>query len=154
MTDGPEDRKSTPTAQELQAMVEGTREELGETVQEIAARAHVRARAKDKSNQIKADLAESVAEAGTQVREGAAEVLHAVQENVADPVREKAASAAAAVQHGGSAVAAKVRENTPETVAAKADQAAEAVRRRPRAAIAAAVAAAAVLVALRRRRRR
>ncbi|MHA6757684.1 DUF3618 domain-containing protein [Streptacidiphilus sp. PAMC 29251] len=168
MSTGPENENSTPTPEELREMVEGTREELGQTVAELAAKADVKARAKDrtaaikaeakdktaeikdKTAEIKAEVMESAIDVGTQAREGIAQAAHVAQESVVDPVLEGGAAVAAK----GAAVAAKVREKTPEPVAAKARQATDAVRRRPGPAIAAAVSAVVVFFAIRRRARR
>ena len=143
MSTDAENENSTPTPQELRARVEGTREELAQTVQALAAKADVKARTKNRTAQVKADVVDSVAAAGAQAKEGIAQAAHLAQESVLGPLRE-----------GGAAVVAKVRDKTPEPVAQGAGQATNVVRQRPDLLIASAVSAVAVFFLLRKLVRR
>ncbi|WOX07384.1 DUF3618 domain-containing protein [Streptomyces sp. N50] len=71
--------EATPATDEPRAQVEATREELGETVEALAAKADVKTRAEEKT-----------AQAQAQLRDKASHVVHVVQDKTPEPVREKA----------------------------------------------------------------
>ena len=141
MSNGSESEASTPTPHELRTMVEGTREELGRTVEALAAKADVRTRAKvkvadvkarvrdkvgnvkaqaaDKADAVRAKLGESAIGVDADVGEGSVQAVYLVEESVVDPVREGVAA-------------------SRELVAARVRQVTDAIRRRPGPAIAAA----------------
>lgn len=55
MTHTPADQHSTPTPAELREQIEHTRHELGDTVQALADKTDVKARARQKAGQLKDD---------------------------------------------------------------------------------------------------
>ena len=67
-------QQETPSEQDIQAEIEQTRERLGETVEELVAKADVKARAKDKAAELKAKAQVKAADAKTAAREKAAGV--------------------------------------------------------------------------------
>ncbi|MBT2489591.1 DUF3618 domain-containing protein [Streptomyces sp. ISL-96] len=73
---------SSPNPDELRAQVEKTREELGRTVEALAAKADVKAQAQQKAAKVK-----------SVVQDKAAHALHTVHDKTPGPVRDKAASA-------------------------------------------------------------
>ena len=56
------------TAPEIQLQIERTRERLGETVEELASRADVRARARDKAAEVRAKAQDKATELSGRVR--------------------------------------------------------------------------------------
>jgi hypothetical protein len=73
------------TASQIQQEIEHTREQLGETVEELAAKADVKARARDKADEVKAKAQNKATEA------------RAKAQNKATEARAKAQSTATAV---------------------------------------------------------
>ncbi|MET9509701.1 DUF3618 domain-containing protein [Streptomyces flavidovirens] len=82
MTDKAKGDGSSPTPEELRAQVARTREELGRTVEALAAKADVKAQAQQKAAKVKG-----------MVQDKAAHALHAAHDKTPEPVREKVASA-------------------------------------------------------------
>jgi cobalamin biosynthesis Mg chelatase CobN len=79
-----------PDVQALKDEIKQTRAELGETVQALAAKADVKARAKDQVEQTKAKVRAQAVEAGEKVRDAAV--------SATDKVRAVAASATASAK--------------------------------------------------------
>ena len=104
-----------PDVEALRAEIKQTRADLGETVQALAAKADVKARAKDQVEQTKQRVKAQAAEATQRVRDAA---VHA-----GDRVREAAGQAADKT----SQLAGQAAEKTSQV----ADQAAERVRVEP-----------------------
>ena len=77
-------QQETPSEQDIQAEIEQTRERLGETVEELVAKADVKARAKDKAAELKAKAQVKAAEAKTTAQEKAAEVKAKAQGQAGD----------------------------------------------------------------------
>ena len=77
-------QQETPSEQDIQAEIEQTRERLGETVEELVAKADVKARAKDKAAELKAKAQVKAAEAKTTAQEKAAEVKAKAQSQAGD----------------------------------------------------------------------
>lgn len=82
MTDKAKHDGSSPTPDELRAQVEKTREELGRTVEALAAKADVKRKAQQKAAQVKGV-----------VQDKAAHALHVAHDKTPEPVRERFASA-------------------------------------------------------------
>jgi hypothetical protein len=61
MTDSRKESRPAPTAEELRARAEATREQLGETVEALAAKADVKARVHDKAAAAKHRVSEKAA---------------------------------------------------------------------------------------------
>ncbi|NEE52416.1 DUF3618 domain-containing protein, partial [Streptomyces sp. SID8455] len=58
MNDESQNKMGTPTPEELREQVERTRDELGQTVEALAAKADIKAQAKGKAEAVKAQAAE------------------------------------------------------------------------------------------------
>lgn len=137
--------------EELREQVEQTREELGDTVAQLAAKADVKQRAQDKAAETKAQVQSKAAETKAQVQDKAAEAKAQVQ--------DKAAEAKAQVQQTVAKVAEGVKEHTPEPVQhtaaqvnAQVKEAAQSKWAKPAAAVAAGLAAVFAVLKLRRHR--
>lgn len=135
--------KHAAGSRELRAKVEQTRHDLGETVEALAAKADVKARAQDKAVAIKGQTATKAAELGEQAMAKATEAAHVLQDKVPDQVKEKAATATGQVK----AVAGQATEVWQ-------DKAPEQVRKNRTAFLAASGATLLVTYVLVRRRRR
>ncbi|MCT9929320.1 DUF3618 domain-containing protein [Planotetraspora sp. A-T 1434] len=116
---------------EVRQDIARTREDLGDTIDALAAKADVKTRAQEKVE-------------GTKImaKEKAAEVVERVREATPDTVKDAADK-----------VAERVRDVTPDTVKDAADKVAEQARRRPAVAIAAGAVALLVVRTLLRRKR-
>jgi chromosome segregation ATPase len=84
------------TASEIQQEIDRTRERLGETVEELAAKADVKARAKEKAVEMKARAQGKATEVSGLVKGKATEVSGLVKQNQAVQRRWPLAAAAAA----------------------------------------------------------
>ena len=88
--------KGTPmTAPEIQQEIEQTRERLGQTVEELAAKADVKARAQARANEMKAKAQVKAAEVKTKAQAKATEVSGQLRQNPAVQRRWPVAAAAA-----------------------------------------------------------
>ncbi|MGW6275315.1 MULTISPECIES: DUF3618 domain-containing protein [unclassified Streptomyces] len=134
--------KDTANPGELRAKVEQTRQDLGETVEALAAKADVKARAQEKAIEIKGQTATKAAELGGQAVAKATEAAHALQDKVPDQVKDKAVVATEQVK----AVAGQASEVWQ-------DKAPEQVRNRRSAFIAGGVTLVVTYVLVRRKRR-
>ncbi|MEU5834328.1 DUF3618 domain-containing protein [Streptomyces diacarni] len=92
MTGNSHSHGAKPTPDELRAQVEETRRELGETVEALAARADVRAQARQKATQLKGQATEKAHTMGDRI-----------QHRTPQPVRDKAHQAAEMTRAGGGA---------------------------------------------------
>ena len=119
---------TTPSSEELRMRVEATRQGLGETVQALAAKADVKARAQEKSTAVRHQVSEKTAHVGAQLRDKATHAAHAVQDRTPEPVRAKAAAAGGQVRGTAVHVAELARDKAPEPVREKAGQGMRVVR--------------------------
>jgi hypothetical protein len=117
-----------PTPEELRQQVEATREELGRTVEALAARTDVKTRARHKAAAMREQLGAKGAhtralgaQAKAQVAETVPRALRTARTRIPEPVREKTGRAAA--KAGGTAT--QVLERAPEPVREKARAAGE-----------------------------
>ncbi|WP_333773471.1 DUF3618 domain-containing protein [Streptomyces sp. IBSBF 3136] len=101
MTQPPHDEPTAQSPEELREQIENTRHELGDTVQALAAKTDVKARAQEKAAEIKdqaalkaGELKEQAALKAEQVKVKATEAASRVQDKLPDPVRHKATQAA------------------------------------------------------------
>ena len=137
--------------EQLKLEIERTREQLGETVEALVAKTDVKARARERAEQLSQRLKGTTAQARTQLAGKTADARNAAVAT-GGPARDQLQARATAV--GGA-----VRDKTPEPVQRAARQVAQrtsAVARQP-AALAALAAAGVVVVGvvvIRRRRRR
>jgi len=95
---------SKPDAAALRAEIKQTRADLGETVQALAAKADVKARAKDQVEQTKQKVKAQAAEAGEKVREvatTATDRVRAAAAQAGDKARGTAAQATDKVKESG-----------------------------------------------------
>ena len=83
-----------PSIDELRADIKQTREELGETVQALAAKADVKARAKEQVEQTKQKVKAQAVEATEKVRDAAAAAAGKVKASAADTADKVRTSAA------------------------------------------------------------
>lgn len=118
MTDDLNVDRPSPSTDELRDRIEDTRGDLEQTVEALAAKLDVKARAKGKA-----------AAAVEQVQDIAASAAHHVQEAVPEPVKEKVAQAAGQIADGASAALHEVHDKMPDPVLEKASSVAEATRR-------------------------
>ncbi|WP_225447054.1 DUF3618 domain-containing protein [Streptacidiphilus sp. PB12-B1b] len=153
MSNDPKAETGSPSPEELREAVEETRGELGRTVDQLASKADVKRRAKDRAAELGAQAQEAAADAKNQAQQAAADMAQRARDTVraSEPAREKAAAVASSITDSGAAAAAKVWARTPEPVTDATEAAAGAVRRNPGPAIAAALVAAAIAFVLVRR---
>ena len=137
MSADPSKDHSTATPEELRKQVERTREQLGHTVQELAAKADVPSRAKARAATITAKVEDAAAGVKDRAQQAATEAAHLAHHAVSEPARDKAA--ASGITDSTTTPAAKVRAGSPRTAVA--------------AAVVAAVGAVAALIALGSRRK-
>jgi Protein of unknown function (DUF3618) len=100
-----------PDVEALRAEIKQTRSELGETVQALAAKADVKARAKEQVEQTKQRVRAQAAEATGKVRDAAVHAtdrVRAAAGQAGDRVASTAADAASTATGSGSAVAGAV----------------------------------------------
>ncbi|MEA2151505.1 MAG: hypothetical protein QOD69_3335 [Solirubrobacteraceae bacterium] len=138
------------------AEVERTREELGNTVEALAYKADVKARAHDKVDEVKAHAAEKVHEVKAQAVD-AAEQVKAKAEATVGQVKAKAEETAAEVKARAEDTAGEAKakaEGDAGPVKRSAGQAVARVRQLPPAKLAGVAVAGLVLLVLVRRRRR
>ncbi|ARE78419.1 hypothetical protein B6R96_34495 [Streptomyces sp. Sge12] len=69
-----------PTPEALRAQIEQTRDELGRTVEALAAKADVKAQAREKTAAVKAQAAEKAAHVTGQIRDRAEHAAHLASE--------------------------------------------------------------------------
>jgi phage shock protein A len=143
---------------QLRQDIERTREQLGETVEALVAKADVKAQAKEKVGQLTDRVKGTTAQAKEQAAARAAQAREQLVTKTADVKQAAATNGAPAkeqLQARATAVGGKVRDVTPEPVQRAARHAA--ARTSPRQAAIAAVAAGAALLSfilVRRRRRK
>ncbi|MDX2592107.1 DUF3618 domain-containing protein [Streptomyces sp. WI03-4A] len=101
MTQPPHDEPTAQSPEELREQIEHTRNELGDTVQALAAKTDVKTRAQEKAAEIKdqaaakaGELKDQAALKAEQVRTKAAEAASRVQDKLPAPVKDRAARAA------------------------------------------------------------
>ncbi|NGO07419.1 DUF3618 domain-containing protein [Streptomyces sp. HC44] len=117
--------------EELRQQIAETRGQLGDTVEELAAKADVRARARAR----RAELKGKASEAGHTVQGKAAQAGHVAQEKAAQVrhvAQEKAAHAGHAVQGKATHAGHVVQENVPQPVRTAASTVIQAGLRHPR----------------------
>ncbi|MEV7729699.1 DUF3618 domain-containing protein [Streptomyces sp. NPDC087917] len=118
----------TPTPAELRERAERTRDELGQTVEALAAKADIRARTKEETTVMKEVAAEKASLVVDQIREKAGQAAQLVQEKLPDPVREKTAQAAAQAWDTATRAGQYAVDKTPDPLLEKAGRAATAAR--------------------------
>jgi hypothetical protein len=129
-----------PEVEALRAEIRQTRAELGETVQQLAAKADVKARMKEQAAQTKIRMKESAAQTAAQVRDSAGHVVERAKHSLR--------------RGPGSSVDGGEGAPLPAVAREKVVAAGESVRQRPVPWLAVAGGAAALIVLLIIRRRR
>ncbi|MCW8099320.1 DUF3618 domain-containing protein [Streptomyces tauricus] len=117
--------------EELRRQIEETRSQLGDTVEELAAKADVKGRAKARG----AELKGKASDAGHTVQGKAVQAGHVVQEKATEAghvVQEKATEAGHVVQEKASWVGHAVQERVPQPVRDAATAVVQAGRRNPK----------------------
>ncbi|MEV7383607.1 DUF3618 domain-containing protein [Streptomyces lydicus] len=137
----------------MREQVEGTREQLGQTVEELAGKADIKSRAKDKTATLTTQAKDTALHAKEQMQHKVAELAHQAQDKTPEPVRQKAAAARSDLARRAATVAEAVEHKTPEPVRDKAQQVTQAARHRPGALLAAGAVVLLALVMARRTRR-
>ncbi|MET9394510.1 DUF3618 domain-containing protein [Streptomyces sp. NPDC006624] len=94
MTQPPHDEPTTSSPEELREQVERTRHELGGTVQALADRTDVRARAREKAVAVREQAGTKAQAWSGQARAKAAHVARTVEEKLPEPLKQKGAAAA------------------------------------------------------------
>lgn len=121
MTDEAKTGGTTPTPDELREQVDGTRKELGETVEALAAKADVKSRVQDKAVAVKGQVQDSAVHARAQAQEKTGQALRVAEDRIPQPVWVKMVRAAHAIRRnkgrilagslGAAAVLAVARRN-------------------------------------------
>ncbi|MFI5998098.1 DUF3618 domain-containing protein [Streptomyces sp. NPDC051362] len=124
MTHTPADQHTTPTPAELREQIEHTRHELGDTVQALADKTDVKARAQQKAGQLKDQAVIKAGELKTQ----AAKATSQAQDKLPDPVKEKAAQAAGQARAAAAQAGRIWEEKAPESLQQKTAQYAQQAR--------------------------
>ncbi|MFL6117417.1 MAG: DUF3618 domain-containing protein [Catenulispora sp.] len=128
-TGGPPLDDDAATIEELRHRIENTREELGRTVQALAAKTDVKTRAQHTVIAAAHEIHEKAGEATADLQETAAGIWHRVEERIPEPVHNVAATAKNQVVDTTAAVAQQVQKKTPPVVRDKAQTVTGAVRR-------------------------
>ena len=119
--------------QQLAEEIERTREQLGETVEALAAKADVKARAQDKASQLTGRLEGKAGKAKQQAAAQAGRIQRQLADKITEP-RQKVVSVSGPAQDQvrqyASAAAANISKATPEPVQRAATKAAAAARQR------------------------
>jgi archaellum component FlaD/FlaE len=119
--------------QQLAEEIERTREQLGDTVEQLAAKADVKARAQDKAGQLTGRLKGKAGQARQQAAATAGQVQRRLADKTTGP-RQKVVSVSGPVQdqvrQQAATAAAQISKVTPEPVRRAAAQAAVTARKR------------------------
>ena len=143
MTKNHEAKDSEGAVPDLREQVEQTRTQLGDTVQELTAKADVKAKVHEKAAHVTDQVQHKATEVRDQVQHKATEVRDQVQ-HTATEVRDQ-------VQHTASRAAHAVQERTPQPVRTAASHAAESSRSHPGPLLAAGVTMLLAVLVMRRR---
>ncbi|MFE7773312.1 DUF3618 domain-containing protein [Streptomyces sp. NPDC057445] len=141
MTDRTRRNGSTPTPDELREEVQGTREQLGRTVEALAAKTDVKAQVQEKVTAAKGSIQDKAVHAKEQVRDKKEQVrdkaVHAKEQvhdkavHAKEQVHDKAVHAKEQVAHTAAGLGGQVTAHTPDPVLRQAGKARGAVRRKP-----------------------
>ncbi|QDO01734.1 DUF3618 domain-containing protein [Streptomyces sp. RLB1-9] len=154
MTQPPHDEPTVSSPEQLREHVEQTRQEFGETVENLAAKTDVKARAQEKATVLTEQAGAQAAELTGQVKVKAVEAAHLVQDKLPDPVKDSATAAAGQVKAKAGQAGQVWQDKAPEPVRAKAQQGVEVARDNRTLLIVAGSVAGAAWLLLRRRGRR
>ncbi|CAL9344856.1 MULTISPECIES: DUF3618 domain-containing protein [Streptomyces] len=116
MTQPPHDEPTAGSPEELREQVERTRHELGDTVQELADRADVKARAREKAVAVKEQAGQKAQAWRGQAMAKASDVAHAVEEKLPEPVKQKGAAAAQGAKEKAAQAEQVWQDKAPEQV--------------------------------------
>ncbi|MFD7705439.1 DUF3618 domain-containing protein [Streptomyces caelestis] len=135
MTQPPHDEPTASSPQQLREQVERTRTELGKTVEVLAAKTDVKARAQEKATEVKE---QAVARAGElkgqaalksgELREKAVGLARQAQDRLPDPVKDKAVQAAEQARAKAVRAGRMWQDKAPEPVRRKTAQGARLAR--------------------------
>ncbi|AYV31870.1 hypothetical protein EES41_34545 [Streptomyces sp. ADI95-16] len=81
----PAPASESPAPEELRAQIERTRDELGKTVEALAAKTDIKARAKQKAAAVKEQAAEKATLVSDQIRTKTERAAHLVKDKTTDP---------------------------------------------------------------------
>ncbi|MEV7559354.1 DUF3618 domain-containing protein [Streptomyces sp. NPDC089795] len=113
---------------DLRDQIEQTRDELGRTVEALAAKADLKARAKEKTTAVKDEAAEKATLLSGQIREKAEQAARAVKDHTPTPLLTKSAQAAAHVREGAAEAGRYAAEHAPEPLVDRTRRTIPAVR--------------------------
>ncbi|PRH77865.1 hypothetical protein C6N75_17725 [Streptomyces solincola] len=116
MTQPSRDESDAPSPEELRERVEQTRHELGMTIEALAAKAVVKARAQEKATEVTKQAAQKAEELKAEASQTAARI----QDRTPDPVKDKAAVAAEQIRAKAAQATDLLQEKAPEPVRQKA----------------------------------
>ncbi|GGO90219.1 DUF3618 domain-containing protein [Wenjunlia tyrosinilytica] len=112
MTGASQPHEAKPTVEELREQVNVTRTELGRTVEALAAKTDIKARAQVKATEMREQMQHRAAHAKDRVQGQTAHVLHLAQDRTPEPVQERTGQVAQVAHRnrtvlivGGAAVA-------------------------------------------------
>ncbi|MFJ3667042.1 DUF3618 domain-containing protein [Streptomyces sp. NPDC090106] len=137
MNQPPRDEPDTPSTDDLREHVERTRSDLGETVEALAEKTDVKARAQEKAGELRAKTAE---------------LAHQAQDQLPDQVKDKAAQAAAQARAKAAQAGELWEDKAPEPVRRTTAEGARLARDHRKVLVAAAGGALVVWLAYRRRK--
>ncbi|WP_326784434.1 DUF3618 domain-containing protein [Streptomyces sp. NBC_00659] len=124
MTHTPADPQSAPSPEQLREQVERTRHELGQTVQALADKTDVKARAQQKAGKLK----EQAVVKADELKAQAVKATSQVQDMLPDSVKDKAAQAAGQVRATAARAGRVWEEKAPAPLRQKAAQSAQLAR--------------------------
>ncbi|MFI1441692.1 DUF3618 domain-containing protein [Streptomyces fructofermentans] len=124
MTQQPADQQSAPSPDQLREQVEQTRRDLGQTVEALAAKTDVKARAQHRAGELK----EQVAVKAGELKAQAAKTTSQVQDKLPDPVKDAAARAAGQIRTTSAQAGRMWEEKAPEPLRQKTTRSAQLAR--------------------------
>ncbi|MFF3418177.1 DUF3618 domain-containing protein [Streptomyces sp. NPDC002698] len=124
MTQMPADRQSAPSPDQLREQIEHTRHDLGVTVQALADKTDVKARARQRAGELK----EQAVVKADELKAHAAKATSQVRAKLPDPVNDKAAQAAGQVRATTARAGRMWEEKAPEPLRQKTARSAQLAR--------------------------
>ncbi|WP_426498483.1 DUF3618 domain-containing protein [Streptomyces sp. D54] len=128
MKDASQDNTGTPTPEELREQVERTRDKLGQTVEELAAKADLREQTKDKVAAVKERAAGKVGTASGRMRHLTEQAARRVKDRTPDAVLEESARVTAQLRERTVRAGQYAAVKAPDPLRERAERAAKAVR--------------------------
>ncbi|MER5402928.1 DUF3618 domain-containing protein [Streptomyces sp. NPDC002599] len=124
MTQTPADQQSAPSPDQLREQIEHTRHDLGLTVQALADKTDIKARARQRAGELK----EQAVLKAVELKAQAAKATSQVQDKLPDSVNDKAAQAAGQVRATTARAGQMWEEKAPEPLRQKTARSAQLAR--------------------------